>query len=143
MPLVKYGGLDVIASVVHDRGAVYGTLASIFASLLGFIIAAVTIVLGHAQSPKLAVVRDSRWWSHLWTAFTSCMWILAAATLVALAGLTLSPPTTEPPSAALVSLLVGTSATVLLRVGRAVWVLEKVVETVSARQTSQSPSRSP
>ena len=43
-----------------NRAAVYGALASIFGSLLGFVITAVWIVLGFSASEKLAVVQGEQ-----------------------------------------------------------------------------------
>ncbi len=52
--------------LAQNRAAVYGTLASIFGSLLGFVITAASIVLGFSGSESLAVVRGSKHYPTLW-----------------------------------------------------------------------------
>src|SRR4051812_5410750 len=49
-----------------NRPIVYGTLASINGSLLGFSIAVTSIVLGFSSSDRLAVLRESPHYPTLW-----------------------------------------------------------------------------
>ncbi|HEY7974694.1 MAG TPA: hypothetical protein VID72_05075, partial [Ktedonobacterales bacterium] len=81
------GERAVNALLAGNRAAIYGTLASICGSLLGFTIAAISIILGYASSERLAIVRDSKHYATLWRVFVAAMRGLALATLVALAGL--------------------------------------------------------
>ena len=65
------GGVIVEETLNGNRGAVYGALASIFGSLLGFAITAVSIVLGFSTTERLAVVRESKHYQTLWTVFAA------------------------------------------------------------------------
>lgn len=67
--------------LAQNRAAVYGTLASIFGSLLGFVITAASIVLGFSGSESLAVVRGSKHYPTLWPVFTASIRALAFATV--------------------------------------------------------------
>src|SRR6185436_2455744 len=69
-----YGGWESVEEILRgNRGAVYGAFASILGSLLGFVIAAVAIVLGYADSDRLTILRESRNWTTLWTVFMAGM----------------------------------------------------------------------
>lgn len=112
-----------------NRGAVYGTAASIFGALLGFVIAAVAIVLGYADSPRLAVLRASKHYTTLWRVFIANIRALAFATVVALLALVLdrdgAPVHLLLYATAFAALLVG------VRLGRAMWILENVIHLVT------------
>jgi hypothetical protein len=129
------GAALVDATLQGNRAAVYGALASIFGSLLGFTLAAAAIVLGYAASDRLAVVRDSRQYPTLWRVFIAAMRALALATAVALAGLILDRDAAPRP--AILDVCVGASALAALRLARCLWVFERVIALV----TAPSPSR--
>lgn len=58
----------------------YGTLASIFGALLGFVITAISIVFGFSSMAQVDVVRGSRHYQTLWRIFLQTTWVMAAAT---------------------------------------------------------------
>ncbi len=70
-----------------NRAAVYGALASLFGTIFGFAITAISIILAFAQSPKLKILRAGRHWQKLWTIFTRGIWILSGVAIGAVAGL--------------------------------------------------------
>src|SRR6185312_3132354 len=81
----SFGGLTTVDAMLRsNRATLYGTMASIFGSLLGFVITATSIVLGFSGSESLSVVRESSHYPVLWRTFGATIWALAAATLVAL-----------------------------------------------------------
>ena len=52
------GGSAYVDTVLKgDRAVLYGTLAAIFGSLLGFVIATIAIVLTLTQSDRFAILR--------------------------------------------------------------------------------------
>jgi hypothetical protein len=53
-----------------QRGGLYTTLLTVEATLLGFIVAVLTIVLGYAQASRFEIVRRSRHWSTLFGSYT-------------------------------------------------------------------------
>jgi carbon starvation protein CstA len=108
-----------------DRGKVYSALSAIFGSLLGFVIAAVAIVIGHAGSPRLAILHKAGQMETLWAVFTASMRALAGATIVAVVGLVFD--TGREIRAPIVLLTVFSSVLASFRVMRTIWVLENVI----------------
>lgn len=119
-----------LASIIEmvfsgKRPDVYGAMAGIAGSLLGFTIASVSIVLTVVQMPRLQLVRESKNYSQLWSSFHSAIWWLGAATVAGLVGLALDSDTSRRLLVtALVSWIFVTAA---LRVFNAIWILQKIV----------------
>jgi len=128
------GGAAVVSKTLGgDRGALYGTLASIFGALLGFAITAMSLALPFAASAKLAVVRDSKHYKKLWRTFMVAINALGLATVTSLLGL-LTDRGQEPASLVLYANVF--SATLSsVRIWRVVWVLESLVETITRPAT--------
>ena len=128
---VWLGGQPLVDAILKgNRATVYGTLASICGSLLGFTLAAVTIVLGYASSDRLAIVREGRHYLTLWRVFVAAMRALGTATLVALVGLILDRDGAPVP--VILYVCVGTTTLAALRLARCLWVLEKVLGLMTA-----------
>lgn len=119
------GGIIIEETLKGNRGAVYGALASIFGSLLGFSITAVSIVLGFSTTERLAVVRESKHYPTLWKVFTATIRTLGFATVVALLGLILDRDSS--PMKSVLYLTVFSTMLATFRLGRCVWVLENVI----------------
>ena len=84
----QYGGQAELHGLLDARrSTVYGAFAAIAGSLLGFVIATISIVLGLSSSPRLKRVRDSAHYGTLWGVFTAAIKAMGLATLVLLAGL--------------------------------------------------------
>ncbi len=125
--------VDSLVEVSHPF--IYASLASICGSLLGFSLAASSIVLGAANSnaPGLRVVRQSEHYETIWKVFSATTKALAATTVLALAGLVI-----DRAGALGVPLLWSIVFAFLLsclRVYRAIWVLGNVIA-LTARPTS-------
>ncbi|HMQ17002.1 MAG TPA: hypothetical protein PKC49_13615, partial [Phycisphaerae bacterium] len=91
-----YNGYADIADILKDRrSAIYGTLAAIFGSLLGFAITAESIVLGLSGHERLDIVRKSKHYPTLWRVFTATIRALAFAAVAPL--FSLFPHRGEPP----------------------------------------------
>lgn len=114
----------------NNRAAIYGALASIFGSLLGFSITAASVVLGFANTERLAVVRESKHYSTLWKVFTSTIRALGFATAAAMLALIID----RDGSTVRVALYFAVFGLILasLRLTRCVWVLEKIIALISA-----------
>jgi len=132
-----YGsGARVLAGIVHgNRGQIYGTLASIFGSLLGFVITALSVVLGFSSSARLSVIRGSRYYKQLWDVFTSAIRVLGFTTVAWLLALFFDREAAERPLI-LVSCIAITFLAIL-RLARCVWVLERIVEVLTSKGISE------
>lgn len=115
--------------MAERRGLIYGTFAPIFGSLLGFAIAAESIVLGLSGSEHLRIVRESKHYSTLWKVFRWTIRTLALATVAALAALILDRDKVPCITYLYVSVFFGMLAAAQL--ARTIWVLEQVVKVVS------------
>jgi hypothetical protein len=132
----RFGGAGVVATTLKgNRAAIYGALASIFGSLLGFTLAAVSIVLGYAAEGRLGLLRDSKHYATLWRVFVSSMRALAAASVAALVGLIVDRDAAPVPL--ILYVCVGTTALAIFRIARCLWVFEQVIELVTATSKSQ------
>jgi hypothetical protein len=123
------GALQIEEVLNSNRSEVYGSLAGVFGALLGFVITAVSIVLGYAENDRLKIVRNSPYYGTLWEVFKSTMKWLAAATIVALLGLIFDRDNSPVP--ALLFLTVLASLIAALRVSRSIWVLENIIRIVT------------
>ena len=118
-----------------NRAVLFGTIASILGSLLGFVITATSIVLGFSASDRLAVVRESAQYPTIWKTFSATIRALAFATIVALVCLLFDRD--NAPKTWLAIPLGFAMLLALLRISRSIWVLEQIIGLV----TRPSPSR--
>jgi hypothetical protein len=123
------GGWDAVDSVLEgSRRDIYSTLASVAGALLGFVLTAVSIVLGFSSLPRLAVLRTSPHYKALYRIYFEATAFLSGATVCALVALVFDRDCAPVPlwlySTLAFSLLSG------VRVARCVWVLERLVELV-------------
>ncbi len=134
--LERFDGFAAVqATLKGNRSAVYGALASVFGALFGFVVTAVAIVLGYAESERLAVVRASQHYTTLWKVFVAGIHALALATLIALLALIFDRDSS--PSKVLLYCCAFASVLALFRVARTVWMLEKVIFLVTKQRPSQ------
>lgn len=138
MALVIYiyvfdGWRNVDDLLFQKRGTIYGALAALLGSLLGFVIAAVAIVIGEAS--RLTFVRDSGQLGNLFAVFGMSVRALGLGTVVAFVALVLDGGMLALPWMPPVVLFVVLLAA--FRVGRAIWVINAVVRHVS-RQAEDS-----
>ena len=78
--------------LANQRSGLYTTLLTVEATLLGFIVAILTIVLGYAQASRFEIVRESRHWKSLFGSYTRAMRWSAYATVSFLTDRTASRP---------------------------------------------------
>jgi hypothetical protein len=108
----------------NDRAALYGTVAALAGSLLGFVLAAATIILTIAGSPRLARVTGSNQYVALWSMFLMATKGLGALTLWSLAALVLDRDSSPVPLMTYGLLFLSVIAA--LQIGTCVWILERV-----------------
>jgi len=131
--MIEFGGackIDLL--LAGNRAAIYGALATIFGSLLGFVITAVSILVGVWGVEKLTILRESKHAADLWRIFTSTTKWVGLATLVSLAGL-IGDRDVEPIHAimyaTMIIVLIGT-----VRLCRCIWALERVVAILAEKK---------
>lgn len=135
-----WGGQSELLKVMKDnRSAVYGTLASAMAALLGFAITATSIAVAFAPDVRLNVVKDSGQWDTFVGVFVASMRELGVAAAMAFAALLLDRETT--PRLGLLYLVAFTSLLAIFRLGRCVWVLSFVMR-LAGQPTERSGGRS-
>lgn len=121
-----FNGAAATNAILKDnRATLYGTMASIFGSLLGFAITATSIVLGFSGSERLGVVRASAQYPMLWKTFSATIRALALGTIVALLCL-LVDRNSDPVRWLIVPLIFSVLLSVF-RVARTIWVLEHII----------------
>ena len=133
-----WGGRAELQDLLHDRrSAVYGAFAAIAGSLLGFVLATASIVLGLSSSPRLKRVRESAAYRDLWKVFTSATKALGLATAVLLGALIFDRDAS--PKFWLLYLSAFTVAFAAIRLIRCIWVLEQVIDVVASEGRSRRP----
>jgi NhaP-type Na+/H+ or K+/H+ antiporter len=104
-------------------------LTTLFGSLLGFSITAISIVIGYASSDKLAIVRNGKHYQDLWNVFKSAMIVLALATIFALLGLIFDR--NPDPINYFLYINIFTIILAFFRVARCIWVMNNIISIVS------------
>ena len=122
----RFGGLCTIEKLLGgNRGPIYSALASIFGSLLGFVITAASIVITAAGSERMAIVRNSPHYETLWKVFTQTIWCLAFATITALIALVLDRD--SKPNTIAFYFCIGGVLFAIVRMYRCLWIMEKII----------------
>ena len=136
---LRFGGERLVLEFMDERrGAIYGVLAGIFGSLLGFAIAAEAIVLSLSGSDKLAIVRNSKHYSTLWRVFRWTIRTLALATVAALLALILDRD--KQPWPLWLYICAGFGLLAAAQLARTIWVLEQVVHVVATPTKNEKKS---
>lgn len=109
-----------------DNLAVAAALVSLFGTLLGFIIAAITFLFGIVDKEAFKILRASFSYRDHWRIFKSCLNACALATLLSVVALVCFWIKVLP----LVVLVVAFAAVILsvARIGRVVWVIGHMID---------------
>lgn len=130
---------DWVQKMISDPDAIFSALAGVHAALLGFVLAALTIVLGYAQSSRFDVVRAAGHFPTLFQVYLAAVRTYALALVLCLGAVLIdSGDRTGAVSTGLVSLSTGLA---LLRLARVIWVTELVVAVI-VRPTRRAPGAS-
>lgn len=124
------GGRVLGEALIERREGLYTAVTGLYGSLLGFSLATAAIVLGHTESDRLRIVRESEHYETLWKVFFSTIRILAMATAFSLTSLLVDRETFQVGAMFYASLFL--ALLVVLRVGRTIWILQRVVGLVTA-----------
>ncbi len=135
----KLGGLQVVnATLQNNRSAVYGTIATVAGSLLGFAITAVSIILIYTQSESehMRILRGSKHYPTLWRVFIAAIRSLGLVTGVGLVGLVVDRDAA--PNALVLNLFVWSVSLAVLRLMRCLWALENMISVSIAQAIGAS-----
>jgi hypothetical protein len=114
--------------LADERGGLYTTMLTIEVTLLGFIVAVLTIVLGYAQAARFEIVRRSRHWCALFDSYTRAMRWAAYAAAGYLLGLLVDRDSDPHPAVTALCVAVFLMSTAVL--ARMLWITERVVHVV-------------
>ena len=131
-------GCEVECLLRGNRAPIYGSLASVFGALLGFVLTAVSIILGFSALPQLAIVRESKHYPTLYKAFLLTTWVLGAACLAAI--FALIGDRDERPWRWGFYAAAATGLAASACVVRSVWLLEQIV-LIAARPPVKQPDK--
>ena len=119
------GAEQVMSFLQGQRVVLYRSLAAVASSLFGFSITAMSIVLALYSQERLELLRRSRHASKLWKTFFQSTQLLGGLALLSL--ICLLWDRHDHPRLWLVVLLVAVVSLTVLRLARAVWILQKIV----------------
>jgi hypothetical protein len=120
----------LLAPLLTDQKAeVFGAILGVQGALLGFVLAALSIILGFSQAPQLKPIRDSGHLPTLFEVYMAGIRAHALSTIVALLALLLS---TQNPLTPLLAWLVTTTCILaFVRLFRTLWATKNVVQGLS------------
>ena len=135
---IEWSGSDhVIEKVLKDnRGAVYGTIASILGALLGFVITTLALILTLSSHERLTLLTESPHYQTLWDVFTSTIRWLAIATAVVLLALMVDRESRPVPWIQYAAF--GSLTLAMFRLGITLWFLEHVVRLITKPSKARS-----
>lgn len=131
--VLAFGGMEDFGAILGDRrGSIYRTFVSASATLLGMSIAAVSIILGWIESPRLDVLRASDRYQDLWAVLKQAVWFLSILCLVSVVCMVFDRD--ESPIWELTSLFALSLGLTIARLARLMWVLHNLVDILTSRQ---------
>lgn len=123
-----------------DRATLYGTIAAVAGSLLGFVLAAATIILTVAGSARLNRVTESNRYGDLWRVFLAATKGLGLVTVAALGALLFDRKDSPQPAFTYGLFLLSLIAS--LQIATCIWILEKVTNLMVKERASPKPGTS-
>lgn len=124
--VVWFRGSTEVDSILNgNRSAVYGALASIFGSLLGFVITALSVIIGYSTNEKFEFLRKSKHYPTLWKVLLQTIKALSVATIFMIVGLVFDRDNS--PHDIILCFCVFAILLSFFRLKRYIWVLENVI----------------
>jgi hypothetical protein len=115
-----------------NRAVLYGTVAALAGSLLGFVLAAGAIIAPMLESPRMKRVRESNQYPGMWTMFLSATRGLGLLTVASVGALVFDRDAA--PLGVLTYLVLFLAVLSALQVGTCVWILENVIKVLTLRR---------
>lgn len=128
--LVRWTKLDnLIKEILNDnRGDLYPAIVGLEGTILGFVLAALTIVLGYSQAPRFETLRKSKHWQSIFRTYIRSVKWTGLALIAAITGLIFDRNNAPNPAISIVVASSGLAATFWL--WRVLFVTEGVVKVV-------------
>lgn len=133
----RIAGSDFLEKLLTgNRVQAYQMLAGLFGSMLGFVITAASVLLAVAGHENLALLRKSKHYPMLWQTYTSAMYALGCATILAVVGFFWDRE--DSPQWAYAYVVLGASLLSAIRVGWTVLFLGKVIKIVARTEPKKA-----
>jgi hypothetical protein len=131
LALVRWTYVDnFIREVLNDnRGDFYPAIVGLEGTILGFVLAALTIVLGYSQAPRFELLRRSRHWASIFRIYIRSVKWTGLALVAAISGLVFDRDDAPNPAISLVVAINAVGAAFWLC--RVLYVTEGVVKVVA------------
>ena len=127
--VIWLGGSAIVNSILYqNRSTVYGAIASILGSLLGFVITALSIIIGYSTNEKFEFLKSTKHYFTLWKVLLDTIKALSIATAAMIVGLIFDRDTY--PHDLILCFCVFTIFLSVFRLKRCVWVLENVIHII-------------
>lgn len=125
----RYAAKQVATFLMDRRQDLYLALLGVHITMLGFVLATLTIVLGYSQSPRFQILRDSSWYAALFGVFTVALRLFALAFVTTLVALLFDQD--QAPVEVLTAMAAASTVAALGSLVHLLSVLEKVVRVVT------------
>lgn len=119
---------EFLSLLSTDAGVIFGALLGLHGSLLGFVLAALTIIMGYSSSPQLRVLRDAGQLPNLFLVYLAGVRASAVAAVFSLLAMLAAGGT--PIAEGLAWAVALTTALSLGRLARTLWITKNVVSKV-------------
>ena len=121
-----------------DRVVLYGTLASVFAALLGFSVTALSIFSGSVTHPRLGQIGGTGYASQIRRLFVLAITTSGLGTLAALAALLFDREAS--PNSGLLAIVFALGVSTATAIACCVWVLNKLIEMLTHAPEDRAPT---
>jgi hypothetical protein len=131
-----WGRQALITFLDGNHQVLYGTLTTISATLLGFVLAAFTVILSYSALPKFQELSAGGHWGTIFRTYFQASIFFGVETFVGFLGLVLD--TDKAPQVTITYVVTGLAVFCTLRFARCVWILT-LMTAISIRPDSASP----
>ncbi len=129
----RFNGSVVVDGILHgNRSAIYGALSAIFGSLLGFVITALSIIVGYSTSERFDFLRKSKHYHTLWDILINTIRVLSVSTIVMVISLIFDRDSSPQYLIFCGSVFVATLS--LFQLWNCLWVLERVIRIITVER---------
>ncbi|MEU8232839.1 hypothetical protein AB0C12_24935 [Actinoplanes sp. NPDC048967] len=130
IPLAQWAPVN---KAIHEylagrRGDVYPAIVGLEGTILGFVMASLTIVIGYASAPRFEILRGTRHWAAIFRSYTIASKWTAVALIYGLVAL--FADTDDAPNSPLALMLMLSALLAAVRLARVLYITEKVVKVV-------------